>query len=111
MRNLRPRMSIYPPVRRRQTGKIPKPGPLVSSCAATSTCNTLPEDLVNEMTLVPLGPVSPCEPTEAPLLPHHFSDRSRLNLPDPVYWVTPRHPAGDDGGPAGRIGVLLSDLV
>ncbi|QFX86285.1 DUF317 domain-containing protein [Streptomyces sp. SYP-A7193] len=43
---------------------------------------------------------------EAPLLPHH----SRPNLPDPVYWVTPRHLAGDDGVLAERIDDTLSDL-
>lgn len=43
---------------------------------------------------------------EAPLLPH----RSRPNLPDPVYWVTPRHLAGDDGVLAERIDDTLSDL-
>ncbi|WP_128375304.1 DUF317 domain-containing protein [Streptomyces cavernae] len=47
---------------------------------------------------------------EAPLLPHHSSDRSRPDLPDPVYWVTPRHLAGDDGALAERIGDTLSDL-
>ncbi|MET7489737.1 DUF317 domain-containing protein [Streptomyces sp. NPDC005538] len=43
---------------------------------------------------------------EAPLLPHH----SRPNSPDPVYWVTPRHLAGDDGVLAERIDDTLSDL-
>ncbi|MEU3337458.1 DUF317 domain-containing protein [Streptomyces sp. NPDC006668] len=47
---------------------------------------------------------------EAPLLPHHSSDRSQPDLPDPVYWVTPRHLAGDDGVLADRIGDTLSDL-
>ncbi|OEV07315.1 hypothetical protein AN220_34540 [Streptomyces nanshensis] len=35
---------------------------------------------------------------------------SRLDLPDPVYWVTPRHLTGDDRGLTGRIGDTLSDL-
>ncbi|WP_217553130.1 DUF317 domain-containing protein [Streptomyces sp. GbtcB6] len=47
---------------------------------------------------------------EAPLHPHHLSDRSRPNLPDPVYWVTPRHLAGDDGVLAERIDDTLTDL-
>ncbi|MFE9393457.1 hypothetical protein [Streptomyces sp. NPDC006784] len=47
---------------------------------------------------------------EAPLLPHHFGDRVRLDLPDPVYWGTPRRVAGDDGGLAERLGDTLSDL-
>ncbi|WP_327215347.1 DUF317 domain-containing protein [[Kitasatospora] papulosa] len=47
---------------------------------------------------------------EAPLLPHHSSDRSRPDLPDPVYRVTPRHLAGHDGALAERIGDTLSDL-
>jgi len=48
--------------------------------------------------------------TEAPLHPHHPSDPSRSDSPDPVYWVTPRHLAGDDGALAERIGDTLADL-
>ncbi|NEC91181.1 DUF317 domain-containing protein [Streptomyces sp. SID12501] len=47
---------------------------------------------------------------EAPLQPHHSSDPSRPNLPDPVYWVTPHHLAGDDGALAERIGDTLIGL-
>ena len=50
------------------------------------------------------------EPTEAPLHPHHLNDPSRPDSPDPVYWVTPRHLAGDDGVLAERIGDSLADL-
>jgi hypothetical protein len=50
------------------------------------------------------------EPTEAPLHSHHPSEPSRLDSPDPVYWVTPRHLAGDDDALAERIGDTLSDL-
>lgn len=49
-------------------------------------------------------------PTEVPLHPHHPSDVSRPGLPDPVYWVTPRHLAGDDDVLAERIGDALSGL-
>ncbi len=41
---------------------------------------------------------------------HRSSDRSRPNLPDPVYWVTPRHLVGDDGVLAERIDDTVSDL-
>jgi hypothetical protein len=47
---------------------------------------------------------------EAPLQPQPPSDISRPNLPDPVYWVTPRHLAGDDGALAERIGDTLIGL-
>ncbi|WP_443055619.1 DUF317 domain-containing protein [Streptomyces sp. NBC_00690] len=50
------------------------------------------------------------EPTEAPLHPHHLNDPSRPDSPDPVYWVTPRHLAGDDGVLAERIGDSLAGL-
>ncbi|MCC9740315.1 hypothetical protein [Streptomyces sp. MNU89] len=39
-----------------------------------------------------------------------MSGCAATNLPDPVYWVTPRHPAGDDGVRAERIDDTLSDL-
>lgn len=45
-----------------------------------------------------------------PLHPHHPSDPSRYDPPDPVYWVTPRHLAGDDGLLAERIGDTLDGL-
>ncbi|CAM5256445.1 hypothetical protein SALBM311S_03553 [Streptomyces alboniger] len=47
---------------------------------------------------------------EAPLHPHHPIDPSRPTSPDPVYWVTPRHLAGDDGVLAERIGDTLTEL-
>ncbi|MFG2312062.1 DUF317 domain-containing protein [Streptomyces sp. NPDC048566] len=47
---------------------------------------------------------------EAPLRPHHPSDTSHPDSPDPVYWVTPRHLAGDDGVLAERIGDTLAGL-
>ncbi|MHC0433826.1 SPDY domain-containing protein [Streptomyces sp. O3] len=47
---------------------------------------------------------------EAPLYPHHSSDPSRPDQQDPVYWVTPRHLAGDDGALAERIGDTLTGL-
>ncbi|MBO3674001.1 DUF317 domain-containing protein [Streptomyces sp. NEAU-YJ-81] len=50
------------------------------------------------------------EPTEAPLHPHHPSEPSHPESPDPVYWVTPRHFAGDDGALAERIGDILVGL-
>ena len=50
------------------------------------------------------------EPTEAPLHAHHPSEPSRLDSPDPVYWVTPRHLAGDDDALAERIDDTLSGL-
>ncbi|MDQ0750204.1 hypothetical protein QF034_004435 [Streptomyces africanus] len=50
------------------------------------------------------------EPTEAPLHPHHASEPSYPVSPEPVYWVTPRHLAGDDDALAERIDGTLSDL-
>ncbi|MFF4605751.1 DUF317 domain-containing protein [Streptomyces sp. NPDC001339] len=50
------------------------------------------------------------EPTEAPLYPHYPSDPFRPDSQGPVYWVTPRHLAGDDGALAERIGDTLVDL-
>ncbi|WP_341846334.1 DUF317 domain-containing protein [Streptomyces regalis] len=47
------------------------------------------------------------KPLEAPLSPHHASHPSQ---PDPVYWVTPRHLAGDDGELTERIGDTLTGL-
>ncbi|MFF3328745.1 DUF317 domain-containing protein [Streptomyces sp. NPDC002888] len=47
---------------------------------------------------------------EAPLLPHHPGEPSHPDSPDPVYWVTPRHLAGDDGVLAERIGDTLVEL-
>jgi len=41
---------------------------------------------------------------------HHPDEPSHRDSPDPVYWVTPRHLAGDDGVPAERIGDTLADL-
>ncbi|MGW6599387.1 DUF317 domain-containing protein [Streptomyces sp. NPDC055036] len=50
------------------------------------------------------------EPTEAPLYPHQPNDPSRPDPQNPVYWVTPRHLAGDDGALAERIGDTLVGL-
>ncbi|MFE3472207.1 DUF317 domain-containing protein [Streptomyces bacillaris] len=50
------------------------------------------------------------ECTEAPLYPHHFNDPFRPGASDPVYWVTPRHLAGDDGALAEQIGDTLVGL-
>ncbi|MCT9079339.1 DUF317 domain-containing protein [Streptomyces fulvoviolaceus] len=47
---------------------------------------------------------------EAPLYSHHPTYPSRPDSPDPVYWVTPRHLAGDDGALAERIGDILAGL-
>ncbi|WP_420864096.1 DUF317 domain-containing protein [Streptomyces deccanensis] len=47
---------------------------------------------------------------EAPLHPHHPDESFHPDLPDPVYWVTPRHLAGDDGVLAERIGDTLAGL-
>ncbi|MFJ1605537.1 DUF317 domain-containing protein [Streptomyces sp. NPDC088253] len=47
---------------------------------------------------------------EAPLLPHHPGEPFHSDSPDPVYWVTPRHLAGDDGMLAERIGDTLAEL-
>ncbi|WEH16427.1 DUF317 domain-containing protein [Streptomyces sp. VNUA24] len=47
---------------------------------------------------------------EAPLHPHHPSHPSHPDSPDPVYWVSPRHLAGDDGALAERIGDTLASL-
>ncbi|MFE9566954.1 DUF317 domain-containing protein [Streptomyces sp. NPDC006692] len=47
---------------------------------------------------------------EMPLYPYHPSDPSRPDSRDPVYWVTPRHLAGDDGALAKRIGETLTSL-
>lgn len=48
------------------------------------------------------------KPSEAPLHPHHPSNASHLDLPDPVYGVTPRHLAGDDDALAERVGDTLA---
>ncbi|MGW3915360.1 DUF317 domain-containing protein [Streptomyces sp. NPDC005070] len=45
-----------------------------------------------------------------PLHPHHPDDPFRSDAHDPVYWVTPRHLAGDDGALAERIGETLVGL-
>ncbi|WP_184905391.1 DUF317 domain-containing protein [Streptomyces europaeiscabiei] len=58
----------------------------------------------------PLPKNLPPDPTEAPLHPHHPSEPSDPDSPDPVYWVTPRHLAGDDGALAERIGETLAGL-
>ncbi|MFD5257483.1 DUF317 domain-containing protein [Streptomyces bobili] len=47
---------------------------------------------------------------EAPLHPHHPTDPSLPSPTDPVYWVTPRHLAGDDGALAEWIGDTLAGL-
>lgn len=41
---------------------------------------------------------------------HHLTHPSRPDSPDPVYWVTPRHLAGDDDALAERIGDTLAGL-
>ncbi|MGW1283021.1 DUF317 domain-containing protein [Streptomyces sp. NPDC002586] len=50
------------------------------------------------------------EPTETPLHPHYPSEPSHLDSPEPVYWVAPRHLAGDDGVLAEQIGDTLASL-
>jgi len=50
------------------------------------------------------------EPTEAPLYPHHPSDPLRPYSQEPLYWVTPRHLAGDDGVLAEQTGSALTGL-
>ncbi|MEU7581979.1 DUF317 domain-containing protein [Streptomyces sp. NPDC041068] len=47
---------------------------------------------------------------EAPLYPHHPTTPSRPDTTDPVYWVTPRHLAGNDGVLAEQIGGILVSL-
>ncbi|MFD4632269.1 hypothetical protein ACFVYR_13945 [Streptomyces sp. NPDC058284] len=47
---------------------------------------------------------------DAPLHPHHPTDPLHSDSPDPVYWVTPRHLAGDDGDLAERMGDVLAGL-
>ncbi|QXE35493.1 DUF317 domain-containing protein [Streptomyces sp. GMY02] len=47
---------------------------------------------------------------EAPLHPHHPTDPSLPSPTDPVYWVTPRHLAGDDSALAEQIGTTLTGL-
>ncbi|MEU7031681.1 DUF317 domain-containing protein [Streptomyces sp. NPDC046275] len=42
---------------------------------------------------------------EAPLYPQHSSDS---HLPEPPYWVTPRHLAGDDDALADQVGAALA---
>ncbi|MFC9228360.1 DUF317 domain-containing protein [Streptomyces decoyicus] len=44
------------------------------------------------------------------MYPHHPLDPSHPNSPDPTYWVTPRHLAGDDDALAERIGDTLTGL-
>ncbi|OKJ31534.1 DUF317 domain-containing protein [Streptomyces sp. CB01580] len=46
---------------------------------------------------------------EAPLHPHHPVE-SFPDAADPVYWVTPRHLAGDDSALAEKVGDALTDL-
>jgi len=75
-------------------------------CTANKHVNV--DDLPNPQVNDPQRPVH--EPTEAPLQPHHPSDPFRPELPDPVYWVTPRHLAGDDEVLAERIGDALAGL-
>ncbi|WP_412566383.1 DUF317 domain-containing protein [Streptomyces europaeiscabiei] len=62
-----------------------------------STYNALPEHL-------------PPKPTEAPLYPHHPSDSLPDDSQEPLYWVTPRHLAGDDNALAEQIGTTLTGL-
>lgn len=57
----------------------------------------------------PAGKPTP-EPREAPLYPYHPSDPFCPDSRDPVYWVTLRHLAGDDGVLAERIGDALAGL-
>ncbi|MBC9714333.1 DUF317 domain-containing protein [Streptomyces sp. TRM66268-LWL] len=47
---------------------------------------------------------------EAPLYPRNPSNPSHSDTPDPVYWVVPRHLAGDDGALAERVGDTLAGL-
>lgn len=42
---------------------------------------------------------------EAPLHQYRFSEPSLL---DPLYWVTPRHLAGDDDALADQVGAALA---
>ncbi|GAA4048798.1 hypothetical protein GCM10022233_18730 [Streptomyces shaanxiensis] len=44
------------------------------------------------------------------LHPHHPTDPYLPSPTDPVYWVTPRHLAGDDGALAERVGDTLAGL-
>jgi Domain of unknown function (DUF317) len=44
------------------------------------------------------------------LPPYHPVDPFCPDSPDPVYWVIPRHLAGDDGALAERIGEMLTGL-
>lgn len=50
------------------------------------------------------------EPTEAPLSPHHSSDSHRPDSQNPLYWVTPRHLAGDDGRLYDTVADTLTEL-
>jgi hypothetical protein len=47
---------------------------------------------------------------EAPLVPQYPGEPSHPYSPDPAYWVTPCHLAGDDGMLAERIGDTLAEL-
>ncbi|MEV0445357.1 DUF317 domain-containing protein [Streptomyces spectabilis] len=47
---------------------------------------------------------------EAPLHPPQSTDPAHPSSPDPMYWVTPRHLAGDDDALAERIGDTLTGL-
>ncbi|MFE2045964.1 DUF317 domain-containing protein [Streptomyces sp. NPDC059477] len=47
---------------------------------------------------------------EAPLHPHHPHSPVPPDSPDPVYWVTPRHLAGDDNALAEHVGDTLTAL-
>ncbi|MDX3854883.1 DUF317 domain-containing protein [Streptomyces sp. AK02-01A] len=44
------------------------------------------------------------------MYPHHPLDPSAARSPDPVYWVTPRHLAGDDGILADQVSATLASL-
>jgi len=47
---------------------------------------------------------------EAPLYPHHSSNSLHPDSQQPLYWVTPRHLAGDDGALAEQVGATLTSL-
>jgi hypothetical protein len=75
-------------------------------CTANKHVNL--DDLLNPQVSDRPWPVR--EPTAAPLQPHCPRDPLRPELPDPVYWVAPRHLAGDDDALAERIGDALAGL-
>ncbi|WP_128802559.1 MULTISPECIES: DUF317 domain-containing protein [unclassified Streptomyces] len=47
---------------------------------------------------------------EAPLYPHHPSDSLPDDSQEPLYWVSPRHLAGDDNALAEQVGTTLTGL-